>query len=57
MALLPNRFTGIDHRRINANACKLLLARIAMAQGDNATVKQLTGELVQTGTYSGSKCQ
>jgi len=52
IGLLPPRFTDADHRRIGANACKLLLARIAMAQGDYATAKQLTGALIQNGGYS-----
>jgi starch-binding outer membrane protein, SusD/RagB family len=51
-AILPNRFTGADKTRINASACKLLLARIALAQGDNTYAKQLTGELIQSGIYS-----
>jgi uncharacterized surface protein with fasciclin (FAS1) repeats len=52
MGILPNRFTGADHRRISADVCKLLLARIAMAQGDYVKAKQLTGELMQSSTYS-----
>ncbi|WP_207511539.1 RagB/SusD family nutrient uptake outer membrane protein [Longitalea luteola] len=52
MGILPNRFTGADHFRINGNACKLLLARIAMAQGDFGRAKQLTDELIAAATYS-----
>ncbi|WP_205508473.1 RagB/SusD family nutrient uptake outer membrane protein [Longitalea arenae] len=52
MGLLPARFTGADHRRISADACKLLLARVAMAQGDYIKAKQLTSELIQSNTYS-----
>ncbi|MBO9200054.1 MULTISPECIES: RagB/SusD family nutrient uptake outer membrane protein [Niastella] len=52
MNVLPSRFTGADHRRINADACKLLLARVAMAQDDYARAKQLSGELMQSGRYS-----
>ncbi|HEY8893818.1 MAG TPA: RagB/SusD family nutrient uptake outer membrane protein, partial [Niastella sp.] len=37
---------------INADACRLLLARIAMAQGDFTTAKQLTGTLIQSAAYS-----
>lgn len=51
-AILPNRFTGVDKNRINSNACKVLLARIALAQGDNALAKQFTGELIQSANYS-----
>jgi len=50
--ILPNKFTGADNRRISADACKLLLARVAMAQGDYTKAKQLTGELIQNATYS-----
>jgi starch-binding outer membrane protein, SusD/RagB family len=52
IAVLPARYTGADHRRIGADACKLLQARIAMAQGDFATAKQLSGTLIQSSTYS-----
>ena len=51
-AVLPNRFTGADKNRINSNACRLLLARIALAQGDNAQAKQYTNELIQSANYS-----
>jgi hypothetical protein len=52
IALLPARYTGADRRRINADACRLLLARIAMAQGDFTTAKQLTNTLIQSAAYS-----
>ncbi len=52
IAVLPARYTGADHRRIGADAGKLLLARVAMAQGDFATAKQLTGTLIQNSAYS-----
>jgi hypothetical protein len=49
---LPSRYTGAYHRRISADACKLLRARIAITQGDFVTAKQLTGALMQSGWYS-----
>lgn len=52
IAVLPARYTGADRRRINADACKLLLARIAMAQGNFDTAKQLTNLLIQSASYS-----
>jgi starch-binding outer membrane protein, SusD/RagB family len=52
IAVLPARYTGADRRRINADACRLLLARIAMAQSDFTTAKQLTNTLVQSAAYS-----
>jgi hypothetical protein len=51
MALLPNRWSGTDYHRIGAHACKMLLARVAMAQNDPVKAKQYTGELMQSTTY------
>lgn len=51
-AILPIRFTGVDKNRINSNACRMLLARIAMAEGDYAQAKQYTNELIQMSSYS-----
>jgi starch-binding outer membrane protein, SusD/RagB family len=52
ITVLPARQTGADHRRMSADACRLLLARIAMAQGDFGTAKQLTNSLIQSAAYS-----
>ncbi|HUP12757.1 MAG TPA: RagB/SusD family nutrient uptake outer membrane protein, partial [Niastella sp.] len=52
VTVLPARLTGADHRRISADACRVLLARIAMAQGDFNVAKQLTNMLIQSAAYS-----
>jgi starch-binding outer membrane protein, SusD/RagB family len=52
MAILPNKWSGADHRRISTHACKMLLARVAIAQNDFVKAKQYTGELMQSATYS-----
>jgi starch-binding outer membrane protein, SusD/RagB family len=52
ITVLPARQTGIDHRRISADACRLLLARVAMAQGDFNMAKQITNTLIQGAAYS-----
>jgi hypothetical protein len=52
MNILPLRYTGVDHNRINADACKLLLARVAMAQGDYQNAAILSGDLINRSVYS-----
>lgn len=52
IAVLPARYTGADRHRISADACKVLQARIALAQGDNATAKAITAALIQSAAYS-----
>lgn len=52
IAVLPVRYTGTDRHRINADACKVLQARVALAQGDNATAKSITSSLIQSAAYT-----
>jgi len=52
MNILPLRFTGTDHNRIGADACKLLLARVAMAQGDYQSAATLSSDLINRSVYS-----
>lgn len=51
MGMLPPTWTGTDKRRISGNACKLLLARVAIDQNDPFKASQYTDELLQLGTY------
>ncbi len=51
IAYLPTRYVNADHRRINADACRLLMARVAMAQGDYARAKQFSDNLIEGGLY------
>jgi uncharacterized surface protein with fasciclin (FAS1) repeats len=51
ITILPARWNSGYHRRISANTCKLLLARVAMAYNNYSKVKQYTNELIQSGLY------
>jgi len=52
VALLPALYTGTDHNRIGGNACRLLLARIALAQNDYYAAQQYSDNLIQSMVYS-----
>ncbi len=52
ISLLPPRFVNADRNKINADACRLLMARVAMAQGDYTRAKQFTNDLIQSGIYN-----
>ncbi|OQP50741.1 hypothetical protein A4H97_02565 [Niastella yeongjuensis] len=52
ISLLPARYVNADRNKINADACRLLMARVAMAQGDYTRAKQFTNDLIAGGNYN-----
>lgn len=50
--VLPGKWIGADAKRIGANACKLLLARVAAAEKDFSKVEQYSNDIMQSLNYS-----